>query len=72
MSDLLCAGEELARLKQLARASLNAREKEAKALLSMENARNNFSQDDWESRNYERAVTDASEADAALREAVGR
>lgn len=63
--------EELARLKQLAKASLDARNAEAKAFMSWENARNNFSQDDTEARNYERKALEASRADAALREAIG-
>lgn len=57
-------------LKRLAKASLDAREEEARALMSLDNAKSNFSQDDWEVKNYERKVLAAVAADKALREAL--
>jgi hypothetical protein len=62
---------ELARVKALAKAALDAHDTEARALMSWENARNNFSQDNYEAKAYERAALAASEADRALRVAIG-
>lgn len=66
--DRLVARVEL--LRTLAQASLDARDKEAKAALSLENAQTNFHRFDAEERAHEQAMIEASEADRALREAL--
>ena len=64
------AEEELATLRVLAQASLDARDKEARAAMSLENAQTNFHRFDAEERAHEKAMIEASEADRALREAL--
>lgn len=64
------AADEIDRLRRLAGAALAARNAEARAALAYENARNNFSQDTHEQKQYERAMVAASEADKALRNAL--
>lgn len=60
----------LARLSRLAQASLDARDKEARAAMALENAETNFHRHDIEAVAYADALTLAIEADAALREAL--
>lgn len=63
---------EVARLKTvatLAAASLAARDKEARAARTFENAQENFSKSGAEERAYSLAMAEASEADKALRDA---
>lgn len=67
---IVCMDEELTRLRKLAQASLDARDKEAKAFLSVENAQANYDQFDKEWNAYEKAMLEAGQADAALREAL--
>lgn len=57
-------------LRGLAQAGLDARDKEAKAAMSLENAQANFHRFDAEERAHEQAMIEASEADRALREAL--
>ena len=57
-------------LRVLAQASLDARDKEAKAAMSLENAQANFHRFDAEECAHEQAMIEASEADRALREAL--
>lgn len=60
----------LATLRKLAQAVLDARNKEARAVMSLENAQANFHRFDAEERAHERAMIEASEADRALRDAL--
>lgn len=60
----------LTTLRTLAQASLDARDKETKAAMSLENAQTNFHRFDAEERAHEKAMIEASEADRALREAL--
>lgn len=60
----------LATLRKLAQAVLDARDKEARAAMSLENAQTNFHRFDAEKRAYEKAMIEASEADRALRDAL--
>lgn len=57
-------------LRKLAQASLDARDKEARAAMSLENAKANFHRHDAEERAYEKAMIEASIADKALRDAL--
>lgn len=68
---IVCMGEEIVRLRKLAKASLDARSKEAKAEMSLENAQANFHRFDVEERAYEKAMVEAREADRLLREEIG-
>jgi hypothetical protein len=61
---------ELHTLRILAQASLDAREAEAKANLTWDNALNNYSQSTKEARAAERAMLAANAADKALRDAL--
>lgn len=61
---------ELHTLRILAQASLDARDKEVKAAMSLENAQANFHRFDAEERAHEKAMIEASEADRRLREAL--
>jgi len=67
---IICMAEEINRLKALALASLKARDAEARAAMTLENAEKNFHRHDQEARAYERAMLAASAADKALRDAV--
>ena len=67
---IVCMDEEITRLRTLSQASLDARDKEAKAAMSLENAQTNFHRFDAEERAHEKAMIEASEADRALREAL--
>lgn len=67
---LVRQAEEIDRLKRLAGAALAARNAEARAAMAYENARNNFSQDTHEQKQYERAMIAATEADKSLRNAL--
>ena len=58
------------KLRALARASLDARDAEAKAQRIWDNALNNYSQHTAEALAYERAALVASAADSALRDAL--
>lgn len=60
----------LATLRKLAQASLDARDSEARAARSLENAQANFHLFDAEERALEKAMIEASEADRALRDAL--
>lgn len=60
----------LAKLRKLAQAVLDARNKEARAAMTLENAANNYTRHGAEQRAYEQAMIEASEADKALREAL--
>jgi hypothetical protein len=60
----------LAELRTLAAASLAARDKEARALMTLENAEANYSSHGAEMRAHELAMIEASAADAALRKAL--
>ena len=64
---IVCMDEELTRLRKLAQASLDARDKEAKAAMSYECAKDNYTDCCKEATDYERAMLAASRADAALR-----
>lgn len=67
---IVCMDEEITRLRKLAQASLDARDKEARAAMSLENAQANFHRFDAEERAHAKAMIEASEADRALREAL--
>lgn len=67
---IVCMKEELARLRRLAQASLDARDKEAKASMSYECAKDNYTDFRKEEKAYGRAMLEASKADAALRAAL--
>lgn len=67
---VLCMAEEIERLRTLATAHLDARDKEAQAKMSFDNAEENFSNSDPERRAYEKAMVAASAADQALRNAL--
>ena len=67
---IVCMDKEITRLRRLAQASLDARDKEAKAAMALENAQANFHRFDVEERVHEKAMIEASEADRALREAL--
>lgn len=67
---IICLVEEIARLRKLAKACLDARDKEAKAAMSFENAQMNFSSFDAEDRAHDTAMNEASKADSALRKAL--
>lgn len=69
---IVCMDEEITMLRNLAQASLDARDKEAKAATSLENAQTNFHRFDAEERAHEKAMIEASKADRALREALGK
>ena len=60
----------LATLRKLAQAVLDARNKEARTAMSLENAQANFHRFDAEERAHEKAMIEASEADRALRDAL--
>ena len=64
---IVCMDEELTRLRKLAQASLDAREKEAKAAMSYECAKDNYTDFCKEVAEYEKAMLAANRADAALR-----
>ena len=64
------AEAKLATLRTLAQASLDARDKEARAAMSLENAQTNFHCFDTEERAHAKAMIEASEADRALRGAL--
>lgn len=61
---------ELHTLRILAQASLDARDREARTAMSLENAQANFHCFDAEGRAHEKAMIEASEADRALRDAL--
>ena len=67
---IVCMDDELTRLRTLAQASLDARDKEAMAAMSLENAQANFHRFDAEERAHAQAMIEASDADRALREAL--
>jgi hypothetical protein len=58
------------RLRFLVKLNLDAREKEAAAAISLENAQENFHRFYIELHAYEQAAIEASKADSALREAL--
>ena len=60
----------LATLRRLAQAVLDARDKEARAAMTLETATNNYTRHGAELRVYEQAMIEASEADRALREVL--
>jgi len=60
----------LATLRKLAQAVLDARNKEARTAMSLENAQANFHRFDAEERAHEKAMIEAGEADRRLREAL--
>lgn len=60
----------LANLRKLARAVLDARDKEARTLMTLENAKNNYTRHGAELRAHEQAMIEASAADQALRDAL--
>lgn len=60
----------LATLRKLSQAVLDARDKEARAVMSLENAANNYTRHGAELRAHEQAMVEASAADQALRNAL--
>lgn len=65
---IICMAEEVERLRVLAQAHIDARDKEAKTKMSFDNAEENYSNSDPEAREYEKAMVAASAADKALRD----
>jgi len=62
----------LATLQKLAQAVLDARNREALAAMTLENAANNYSQYDAEERAHVQALIETSKAERALREELAK
>ena len=67
---IVCMDEEITRLRKLAQASLDARNKEARTAMSLDVAIENYSDYASEMQAHEKALVEASEADRALRDAL--